>query len=583
MIVKPYRDNGRHTHCSIWKMRNKAGGRFMSAIKKRTTLYIAIGLAVSLAVVGIIAMSKGNSAPSSAELLSLGEKYLSELDYEQALVQFLKVIEIEPMNERAYLGAAEAYVGLGQTEEAVSILEQGLEVLPSSDALEEKLEEISQPDEPDRREESESEPVSELELTSDVSQELSNEPETSGARIIPLDEYPDWEAAYAEPLARYYQEAVSGDLGWIAWGANAPEDYTYAFCDIDGNGIAELVKSANGVYEVYTLVNDEPISIASGGYRSGTIDIEDSGVLSQWGSSGATTGGGELWTIAGDGGDKSLLYRIEYEYGVPGYGEGARHSITDSNGVVTELTDREYTEWAKSNLPSGTVINEVLNYKPITSVQMVAVPSNDEGLFSTMSKSERGALHLFFSNFSEVWMDEFDISNYNINSVVNFALMHDYRNNMGRFTSTGDGYLRISSQYVERNLALWLGISNIDHNAYTDSHHYYRGGNYYLMAADGAPARWSQVTAFSDNGDGTYTAKYDVYEGHYMPGNPYEDISDWNLNTEGGRLSVVKKGEPTNGNDVWNAAIYSHSCTAIVKQYSDNGRQTYQLLHLEIA
>ncbi len=76
----------------------------MSAIRKRTIICIAVGLAVALTVVGIIALSNSNAAPSPAELLSLGEKYLSELDYEQALVQFLKVIEIEPMNERAYLG-----------------------------------------------------------------------------------------------------------------------------------------------------------------------------------------------------------------------------------------------------------------------------------------------------------------------------------------------------------------------------------------------------------------------------------------------------------------------------------------------
>ena len=47
-----------------------------------------------------------------AELLDLGEKYLLELNYEQALMQFFKVIEVEPMNPRGYTGAAEAYVGL---------------------------------------------------------------------------------------------------------------------------------------------------------------------------------------------------------------------------------------------------------------------------------------------------------------------------------------------------------------------------------------------------------------------------------------------------------------------------------------
>ena len=81
------------------------------------TLLIIIGL--------ILTMS---SQPATAEdMLSLGERYLLEMQFEQALVQFLGVIEIEPINVRAYLGAAEAFVGLGQRDSAANILRQGLE------------------------------------------------------------------------------------------------------------------------------------------------------------------------------------------------------------------------------------------------------------------------------------------------------------------------------------------------------------------------------------------------------------------------------------------------------------------------
>ena len=73
-----------------------------------------------------IVSTAAEKVPTLDELLSLGEKYLLELNYEQALVQFLKVIEIEPMNPRGYTGAAEAYVGLGDVENAVTIFEQGL-------------------------------------------------------------------------------------------------------------------------------------------------------------------------------------------------------------------------------------------------------------------------------------------------------------------------------------------------------------------------------------------------------------------------------------------------------------------------
>lgn len=64
---------------------------------------------------------------SAVELFNLGERYLLELNFEQALVQFTALIEIESMNPRGYLGAAEAYLGLGQPDEAIVILQLGFE------------------------------------------------------------------------------------------------------------------------------------------------------------------------------------------------------------------------------------------------------------------------------------------------------------------------------------------------------------------------------------------------------------------------------------------------------------------------
>jgi hypothetical protein len=42
-------------------------------------------------------------------------------------VQFLRVIELEPMNPRGYIGAAKAYIGLEQEDKAIEILEIGYE------------------------------------------------------------------------------------------------------------------------------------------------------------------------------------------------------------------------------------------------------------------------------------------------------------------------------------------------------------------------------------------------------------------------------------------------------------------------
>ncbi|GHV34394.1 hypothetical protein FACS18949_10360 [Clostridia bacterium] len=77
----------------------------------------------------------------------MGEKYLLDLDYEQAIVQFLGAIEIEPKNTRAYIGAAEAYIALGHTDDAIAILQQGLDATGDA-AIAEMLAELTAVPEP---------------------------------------------------------------------------------------------------------------------------------------------------------------------------------------------------------------------------------------------------------------------------------------------------------------------------------------------------------------------------------------------------------------------------------------------------
>jgi hypothetical protein len=76
------------------------------------------------------------------EMLDLGEKHLRDLEYEQALEQFLGVIEIEPRNPRGYTGAAEAYIGLGRENDAMAILEVGLNVIGESASIQRMLDDL---------------------------------------------------------------------------------------------------------------------------------------------------------------------------------------------------------------------------------------------------------------------------------------------------------------------------------------------------------------------------------------------------------------------------------------------------------
>ena len=73
--------------------------------------------------------------------LDLGQKYLLDGNYEQAIVEFNRVIEIDPKNVEAYIGLADAYAALGDYESAIEALERGI-AETDSDELRAKLEEI---------------------------------------------------------------------------------------------------------------------------------------------------------------------------------------------------------------------------------------------------------------------------------------------------------------------------------------------------------------------------------------------------------------------------------------------------------
>ena len=82
--------------------------------KRRTGLRLIV--AVLLEVFLFTACASGASKEN--EKIELGQKYLTELNYTEAVAAFTEVIKIDPSNIEAYAGRAEAYKGLKQYEEA---------------------------------------------------------------------------------------------------------------------------------------------------------------------------------------------------------------------------------------------------------------------------------------------------------------------------------------------------------------------------------------------------------------------------------------------------------------------------------
>lgn len=101
-------------------------------------------IAIALIVVLAIVVPKYAEASKVTEQLNLGDKYLSELDYEQAAVAYQTVIEINPKNVDAYLALVEVYVAQKDYDKAIDVLEDAADELSgdAKDKVKNRLKEV---------------------------------------------------------------------------------------------------------------------------------------------------------------------------------------------------------------------------------------------------------------------------------------------------------------------------------------------------------------------------------------------------------------------------------------------------------
>lgn len=108
----------------------------------KTKILIGAILAIVLAAGGLWGWNTYGTEAQVEKKLDLAVKYLSDNNYEQAILAFNDVIRIDPKNVRAYLGLADAYVGTGDMDKAITALTKGLE-LTGDDSIRAKLEELN--------------------------------------------------------------------------------------------------------------------------------------------------------------------------------------------------------------------------------------------------------------------------------------------------------------------------------------------------------------------------------------------------------------------------------------------------------
>ena len=109
-------------------------------MRVRGALALLLVLCLSLCACG------GGEKDGWQEQYDLGVRYLSEGNYEQAVVAFTAAIEIDPKREEAYIGLARACTAQGDTQRAAEVLAQAEETCGPSEALTQAARELGLPE-----------------------------------------------------------------------------------------------------------------------------------------------------------------------------------------------------------------------------------------------------------------------------------------------------------------------------------------------------------------------------------------------------------------------------------------------------
>ncbi len=109
--------------------------------QNKKKLLICGGVLVVLLVI-LIAFAASSGGSKFEKLIDLGNRYLEEMEYEEAIATFDSAIAIEPRDERGYIGKATAEYRLGWLDDAIETLTTGIEMVEDSTNLQAMLDEI---------------------------------------------------------------------------------------------------------------------------------------------------------------------------------------------------------------------------------------------------------------------------------------------------------------------------------------------------------------------------------------------------------------------------------------------------------
>lgn len=229
----------------------KKGGGKMKDRKKvaiRILAVLVILLAMAVVLIGVMTIQK----KKYDEQLSLGDKYLAKLDYENAEICFRKAISIQDKKAAPYLKLAAVYLYQGRTQEAEDILREGSEKVTDSQGLEKIQENLKTLENSDER--------SQNSENADVSQQNEKDEKEENERTVREEEATDGSFFVCYQGNWYYRKysAENYEKEGIFGSYQEVEGQSKEMICLTAQGEKKVLFSDNGGGDIY-IVKDRMI------------------------------------------------------------------------------------------------------------------------------------------------------------------------------------------------------------------------------------------------------------------------------------------------------------------------------------
>lgn len=159
---------------------------------------------------------------------------------------------------------------------------------------------------------------------------------------------------------------------------------------------------------------------------------------------------------------------------------------------------------------------EIFDKPVILNIQFKKVPVNKEVTADngfSVSQEELEKIGLFLSNFTELGLNEFNVSNYNIEDLIYFGIWHNYINNSKTTMEFRDGKSFINKKYVEQSIKKYTNIDLKEHKTVARHNFIFEfiGEEYKYIPADGGLYPQVKVDKVIDKGSGIINVQGKLY------------------------------------------------------------------------